>query len=316
MHTLMVKIQTLPDPKVIRAFRGHVDFYSWKGIAIARGWPKKPDQSRAPNIRLQQPHLVDATKRYRDVSFLFKDSLTYQARHGAATARDIWMRHYFGTVPGLALDQKTNHPHQYGHTPAFMGPLRGRLSRFSAQLKPSVPGHQPPPAFPFPDQFNHYWGVLSAGPFSSSDTGDLFVSTLLTIPGNWQIVTFNALPTLETQYSFRRGLRRLSWHAWSANVSTLRYGPSSGQGTRLPVFTLAPWQAIAPLYIYFYFKRHHGTDFESGTYARSPLYVLYVRTKADYIAHPAFDPMATPRPFAPGFALPDVVQYPPFPHES
>jgi len=35
--------------EVVQTFRGVVDFYTWKGINVARAWPKKPNQPNTPS---------------------------------------------------------------------------------------------------------------------------------------------------------------------------------------------------------------------------------------------------------------------------
>lgn len=42
----MAVMNELPDRATIVAMRGRVDFYYWKGIPVARAWPRKSTQPR------------------------------------------------------------------------------------------------------------------------------------------------------------------------------------------------------------------------------------------------------------------------------
>lgn len=42
----MAILERLPDSPTILASRGKVDYYLWKGIPVARSWPRKSTQPR------------------------------------------------------------------------------------------------------------------------------------------------------------------------------------------------------------------------------------------------------------------------------
>lgn len=44
----MAKMKRFPDSGTIMASRGRVDYYLWKGIPVARSWPRKSTQPRQP----------------------------------------------------------------------------------------------------------------------------------------------------------------------------------------------------------------------------------------------------------------------------
>lgn len=46
----MAKLSELPAYHIISGFKGKIDFYVWKGLNIARKWPKKPLLPRAPAV--------------------------------------------------------------------------------------------------------------------------------------------------------------------------------------------------------------------------------------------------------------------------
>lgn len=43
----MAKLDRLPDSATIIAARKRVDFYLWKGIPVARAWPRRSSQPRS-----------------------------------------------------------------------------------------------------------------------------------------------------------------------------------------------------------------------------------------------------------------------------
>ncbi len=314
----MVKIQTLPDPNVIRAFRGHVDFYTWKGIAIARGWPKKPDQSRAPNIRLQQPHLKDATIAYRALDFGMLEHLRETARFGTFTARDVFMKHYFGTsLETIGMSSRATHQHLYGRGPALLGLRRGRLLRLGAQAHTPEASHRPPPAFPHPDPYEHYWYLNSI--FMLIDgAGHLIVQAFPNLPGRYILTTARSLPSLTWVRSRRRGITRTAYPDWQDNNASAFLGEST-----IPPFNQVFWdlnviQNFRPdQYTTFVITRkHEGSGVEC--WSRSPLFVSFVRPAQDYIDGGGFpkSEWGIPRPVGPGYAAPALRGETLYPHEK
>lgn len=48
---LMAVIPVIPNPAVIKAARGVLDFYVWRGLAVVRSWPNKPVLPRSPAVQ-------------------------------------------------------------------------------------------------------------------------------------------------------------------------------------------------------------------------------------------------------------------------
>lgn len=95
----MVVLSSLPDPSVVRALRGKVDFYQDKGRYIARSWPRK---SLKPNT-LPEVQMQDQLRRSNQVWRL--GNSYWMAQHWLSTylysyvARDMFNKYRFGTVP-------------------------------------------------------------------------------------------------------------------------------------------------------------------------------------------------------------------------
>jgi len=44
----MAKLDHMPTKEIIDGFKGSIDFYLWRGIPVARKWPRKPRQPGTP----------------------------------------------------------------------------------------------------------------------------------------------------------------------------------------------------------------------------------------------------------------------------
>lgn len=97
----MAKLTNLPDPEIIRSFKGLVDFYTWKGIPVARKWPQHSPRPATPNEAQQQQWLQIANQLFAALSTRFYNAIRQQPSGTSLTPRDLFMRHYFGTaLPG------------------------------------------------------------------------------------------------------------------------------------------------------------------------------------------------------------------------
>lgn len=99
----MAKLDRMPDRPTIVAMRGKVDYYYWKGIPVARAWPKKGNQpNNAQQVRNRQafataakvtgavPAYIKAIYDYYirpDDGVTWVDAIRSQARTGDWTVR-------------------------------------------------------------------------------------------------------------------------------------------------------------------------------------------------------------------------------------
>ena len=58
----MAVMQRMPDTGTIVAMRHRVDFYYWKGIPVARAWPRKSTQPRSEGEILSSDRFTAYTK--------------------------------------------------------------------------------------------------------------------------------------------------------------------------------------------------------------------------------------------------------------
>jgi hypothetical protein len=49
----VARLLAMPQQEVIDGFKGSVDFYEWKGIPVARRWPRSPGHNRVAAVQAQ-----------------------------------------------------------------------------------------------------------------------------------------------------------------------------------------------------------------------------------------------------------------------
>ncbi len=59
----MAKVEALPAPQVIWAFRGRLDFYCYRGLYCVRSWPRRPTMPRSPASQASALIFSDLSKR-------------------------------------------------------------------------------------------------------------------------------------------------------------------------------------------------------------------------------------------------------------
>lgn len=98
----MARLDALPSKDIIHGFRGIIDFYLWRGLPVARSWPKmgKPQMTQAT---------IDAGETFGAISSAYADqagqileALTEDAGDQNRTARDIYMSAAHGYLHEVA----------------------------------------------------------------------------------------------------------------------------------------------------------------------------------------------------------------------
>ncbi|MBA7538140.1 hypothetical protein ES705_30414 [subsurface metagenome] len=49
----MAKLTAMPHQAIVDGLKGTIDFYLWRGIPVARKWPRSPGPRRAPAVEAQ-----------------------------------------------------------------------------------------------------------------------------------------------------------------------------------------------------------------------------------------------------------------------
>ena len=90
----MAIVKALPGIKIIRGFRGILDFYFWMGIPCVRRWPKKPTGNRSQNVVAQWPAWAYIGKSWNAISPEIRQLYIHQAEGTSLTGRDLFTRGY------------------------------------------------------------------------------------------------------------------------------------------------------------------------------------------------------------------------------
>lgn len=114
----MVVLKNLPDAATIRSYKGLVDFYNWKGLSVARGWPRRPRTPRAPKVRIQQEWLKQANAEWSTCHPSIKTGFSIAALRTVWTARDLFMKYYFGTIQRHPLESPRREVHATPYAPS------------------------------------------------------------------------------------------------------------------------------------------------------------------------------------------------------
>lgn len=104
LAVLLAKLRVLPHQNIISGFRGKIDFYVWKGIAVARKWPRSPGKSRSPAVEAQWPIFADAAALWNELSDEVRSAYIKMAESTALTGRDLFTRSYITGIyryPGI-----------------------------------------------------------------------------------------------------------------------------------------------------------------------------------------------------------------------
>lgn len=92
----MAVLKQLPEEHIIKGMKGTVDFYEWKGIAVARKWPRKaiPTQTAAELATWNFFRLM--TRSYKDQSPLVIQSLNAMVMNSSQRNFDLYQSGQYG----------------------------------------------------------------------------------------------------------------------------------------------------------------------------------------------------------------------------
>ena len=95
----MVILKEMVAIKVIRGFRGVIDFYYYMGIPCARAWPKSPGKIRNVNVMRQWPAFKQAADLFKQLSPEVRQAYEDMAMVTNLTGKDMFFRGYLsGTL--------------------------------------------------------------------------------------------------------------------------------------------------------------------------------------------------------------------------
>jgi len=85
----MAKVKNI-STQIIKSLAGVVDFYYWKGIPVARSWPKRSSVSTSPNVLASRQAFIDSRIDLKQVTGVVRLAWA-QSAHGVTEA---WLDYY------------------------------------------------------------------------------------------------------------------------------------------------------------------------------------------------------------------------------
>ena len=95
----MAKLSQLPGQAIIDGLKGTVDFYYWKGIPVARSWPRKTTLPPSPAMLAAQQTFAKAAILYKEQDRVLILYLKDNASSTAKTSKDIFFMAYLSGLP-------------------------------------------------------------------------------------------------------------------------------------------------------------------------------------------------------------------------
>lgn len=85
----MTKLDKLPDQEKIDQFKGKIDFYLWKGIPVARRWPKWEPRGSTPAEASNQAAFRYINQIFQSLPPVIKDAYRQMAAQTTRTNKDV-----------------------------------------------------------------------------------------------------------------------------------------------------------------------------------------------------------------------------------
>jgi len=96
----MAKLTNMPESNIISGLKGTVDFYYWKGIPVARSWPRSPGRQRSPAVMDQWPAWSNASRLWSQLSIRHQEDHRTWCGHGRYNPRDLQIKSYISNIYG------------------------------------------------------------------------------------------------------------------------------------------------------------------------------------------------------------------------
>lgn len=92
----MVRLSGVPARSIVLGLKGAVDFYSWKGVPVARRWPRSPGKLRAPAVAAQYDDFKTVTQGFKTIDSTVIPALSSMASGTQLTTKDVQVQLYYG----------------------------------------------------------------------------------------------------------------------------------------------------------------------------------------------------------------------------
>jgi hypothetical protein len=94
--TAMVRLQGVPPRGIVLGFKGSIDYYSWKGIPVARRWPRSPGKRRAPAVEAQWDDFRTVTQGFKAIDSTVIPALASMSNGTQITTKDQQVQLFYG----------------------------------------------------------------------------------------------------------------------------------------------------------------------------------------------------------------------------
>ena len=91
-------IEALPHPEIIRAFKGTLDFYYFRGLYCVRGWPRSPAMPRSPASTATANAFAEIIRTVPRTTPKVTDDAKDQTKHTTWTWRDEIVSAIYGNL--------------------------------------------------------------------------------------------------------------------------------------------------------------------------------------------------------------------------
>lgn len=92
----MVRLTGVPPRGIVLGLKGAVDFYSWKGIPIARRWPRSPGKRRAPAVEEQWADFKAVTQGFKTIDSTVIPALASMVSGTQLVTKDQQVQLFYG----------------------------------------------------------------------------------------------------------------------------------------------------------------------------------------------------------------------------
>lgn len=99
----MAKLNSMPSQAIVDSLAGVVDFYLWRGIPVARKWPRATDIARTPNEQLASAKFAYINQTAHEVPLNLQTLYSELAEASSLTWKDWLTRLYLSGDASLPL---------------------------------------------------------------------------------------------------------------------------------------------------------------------------------------------------------------------
>lgn len=85
----MPVLDSLPDPDTVKRWKGRIDYYVWRGLPIARSWPKTPRSHLTQGTLNQSARYANWLTRAHNTDGNMRDVAQFLTRSTNWTWRDF-----------------------------------------------------------------------------------------------------------------------------------------------------------------------------------------------------------------------------------